>query len=56
MKIKKLETGYTDINEQYFIYHFDEWNVYRKTERNTLNFIRSFKTLDEAKRFIESKL
>jgi hypothetical protein len=56
MKIKKLEVGYADINEKYFIYYFDEWNVYRKTERNTLNFIRSFKTLDEAKRFVESQL
>ena len=56
MKIKKIEGGYADINENYLIYEMDEnkWCVYKKNG-NALAFVWSFKTLDEAKKFVESK-
>ena len=57
MEIKKVEYGYADVDEKYFIYEIEDekWGVYKKTERGTLNFIWSFKTLDEAIKFVESK-
>ena len=56
MIIKKIENGYADINETYFIYENDEWwGVYKQKGSNTLEFIWKFRTLDEAKDFVEEK-
>ena len=57
MKIKEIENGYADINENYLIYEFDgKWNVYKNKGHNTLEFIWKFNTLEEAKEFIKSKI
>lgn len=56
MIIKKIENGYADINESYLIYEFDEWwCVYKRKGCDALEFVWKFRTLDEAKDFVEEK-
>lgn len=61
MKFKKIKgynvnIGYTDIDKKYCIYDEDEdgWSVYRRKTCNVLEFVGYFKTLKEAKKFVES--
>ena len=56
MKFKLVEKlYYTDEKGKFQIFEFDEkWNVYKVREDGLLNFKGVFKTLEEAKKYIET--